>query len=425
MRADTNSTDIEGWLMTARPRLRRLAQLRGVAPDAIDDVVQEALVAAWQHKDRLHRPEGVYLWLDAICRNVCRRYARTRWSEQRHLQVHRAPSQDDDGEPETTAETAAAVLTGLPDTGALDPLDALSRQEVARLLDRALGALSANARQVLELCYLLELPQREVAAQLGLSISALEARLHRARQQVRELLNGSLREDAEALGLALDADNAEGWRETRLWCALCGRRRLMGVFVPQPTGSANLHMRCPDCEQRYGLTDVDNSSVHSKGLVHLDGVQAFRPAWKRTMQGMARRVLQAVRTAGGSCPYCGAPAVLQVLDKLQAAAPTQDTELPSGLTQHPYQYWVRWACSRCLFAASEGMGVFAASDLVYWSHAQTQRFMAEHPRWHSAPELLVEYAGLPAIRLQMADHASAARLTVLADRKTLDILAVF
>jgi RNA polymerase sigma factor (sigma-70 family) len=425
MRLDTNSTDIEGWLMTARPRLRRLAQLQGVAPDAIDDIVQETLVAAWQHQDRLHSPEGVHLWLDAICRNVCRRYARTRWSEQRHLLVHRAPYQDDDGEPEATTETAASVLTGLPDTGALDPLDALSRQEVARLLDRALGALSVNARQVLELCYLLDLPQREVAAQLGLSISALEARLHRARQQVRLLLNGSMREDAEALGLALDADNSGGWRHTRLWCALCGRRRLMGVFVPQPTGSVNLHMRCPDCEQHYGLTDVDNSSVHSKGLVHLDGVHAFRPAWKRTMQGMARRVLQAVRTAGGSCPYCGAPAVLQVLDKLQAAAPTQDTELPSSLTQHPYQFWVWWACSRCQFAASEGMGVFAASDLVYWSHAQTQHFMAEHPHWYSAPELLVEYAGLPAIRLQMADHASAARLTVLAHRHTLDILAVF
>lgn len=422
MRTATASADIEPWLMTARPRLRRLAQLRGVAADAIDDVVQESLVAAWQHQNRLHSPEGVHLWLDAICRNVCRRYARARWMDQRRLLAHRMPPQDDEGEP---VGPATAVLSTLPDTGALDPLEALSRQDLTRLLDQALGALSASARQVLELCYLLDLPQRDVAAQLGLSISALEARLHRARQQMRQQLNGPLRADAEALGLALDSDSTGGWRETRLWCALCGRRRLMGVLLPQPTGTTNLHMRCPDCEQRYGLSDVDNSSVHSKGLVHLDGVHAFRPAWKRTMQGMAQRLLQALHSASGSCPYCGAPAVLQVLEKLQAAAPTQDTELPSGLAQHPYQFWIRWTCSRCQLAANDGVGVFAASDLVYWSQAQTQHFMAEHPRWHSEPELLVEYAGLPAIRFQLADRVSAARLTVLAHRQTLDVLGVF
>ena len=38
--------DRDGLLMAARPRLRRLAQLRGVAPDAVDDVVQETLLAA-------------------------------------------------------------------------------------------------------------------------------------------------------------------------------------------------------------------------------------------------------------------------------------------------------------------------------------------------------------------------------------------
>jgi hypothetical protein len=202
----------------------------------------------------------------------------------------------------------------------------------------------------------------------------------------------------------------------------------MGIFLPQPTGSANLHLRCPDCEQRYGLTDVDNSSVHSKGMVHLNGVQAFRPAWKRTMQGIAQRLLQALHAADRSCPYCGAPALLHVMDKLdtaQAGVPTEPMELPAGLPRHPAQFWVWWKCSRCQFVASGGAGIFAASDLVYWSHAQTQHFMAEHPRWHSAPELQVEYAGLPAIRFQLADRASTARLTIVAHRQTLAVLGVF
>jgi hypothetical protein len=48
--------------------------------------------------------------------------------------------------------------------------------------------------------------------------------------------------------------------------------------------------------------------------------------------------------------------------------------------------------------------------------------MGEHPRWVSEPELLVEHAGQPAIRFQMADLTSTVRLTVLAHRQTLQIL---
>ncbi len=33
-------SEIEGWLTAARPRLHRLAQSRGIARDAIEDVVQ-------------------------------------------------------------------------------------------------------------------------------------------------------------------------------------------------------------------------------------------------------------------------------------------------------------------------------------------------------------------------------------------------
>ena len=52
----------------------------------------------------------------------------------------------------------ASSLKDIPDRTVPDPLEVLSRQDMALLLDRALGSLSADARQVVELCYLLELP---------------------------------------------------------------------------------------------------------------------------------------------------------------------------------------------------------------------------------------------------------------------------
>ena len=62
---------------------------------------------------------------------------------------------------------------------------------------------------------------------------------------------------------------------------------------------------------------------------------------------------------------------------------------------------------------------------MYWSHAQTRYFMGEHPRWVSEPEMLVEYVGQPAVCFQMTDLASAARLSVLAHRQTLQVLVFF
>ena len=143
------------------------------------------------------------------------------------------------------------------------------------------------------------------------------------------------------------------------------------------------------------------------------------------MQGMTRLLTRALLAGERLCPYCGAPASLQLMDKTQMAEIAEGTVLPTGLSRHPYQFWLWWRCPRCHRGSHDGVGLFAASDLVYWSHARTQQFMAEHPHWVSEPELLVEYAGQPAIRFQMADITSATRLTVLAHRQTLHVLAVF
>jgi RNA polymerase sigma-70 factor (ECF subfamily) len=402
------SDDREGLLVAARPRLRRLAQLRGVAPDAIDDVVQETLLEAWKHLNRLQAPEGFHAWVDEICRNVCRRYARKKQTDLlRHVPLLYPYQFDDD-------EHGEAEATGILDSHSLDPVEALDRQDQTVLLNRALGSLSGTAREVVELCYLLELPQREAAMRLGLTISALEARLHRARLQLRQILSGPLRADAESLGLALDQELVAGWRETGLWCNLCGRRRLQGIFLPQPGGSVNLHLRCPDCSQLYG------TELHSKGLVRLDGVRSFRPAWKRTMQGLTQQLMQALARGWYPCLYCGTPATIQLVDKDEVP------NLDPGLRATPYQFWIKVSCSRC----GEGAGspcpmMMSADELVYWSHPLTRQFIMQHPRCLNGPDRAVEYAGQPAIRFQLADMSSAERLTVLADRNTLRILEIF
>src|SRR5215813_11446175 len=103
-------TDKEGVLQTIRPRIFRLAQLRGVPPDAIEDVVQETLLEAWRHLDRLQSLQGFQPWIEEICRNVYRRYARRQWSDLQHYKAFLPPSPFDEDNPGDTEESSLETL---------------------------------------------------------------------------------------------------------------------------------------------------------------------------------------------------------------------------------------------------------------------------------------------------------------------------
>jgi len=312
-------------------------------------------------------------------------------------------------------EDKADLFTHIPASDMSDPFEELSRQDLMLLLDRALGALPQTTRQVVEMCYLHELPHSEVAARLGIASGALDTRLHRARRQLRQILSGPLREEAEGFGLALDETLAEGWQETRLWCPQCARQRLQGCFLHSPDGAeeANLHLRCPDCSRRYG-----QDTVHSMGLVSLSGLHSFRPAWKRTMQGLTDQMLQALLQGQRPCLYCGKPAQAQV----QGHDSTSDSA--NNESNGPYPFWIHLHCPHCGENMDACGDIPAVNQIVYWSHSLTRQFLLQHPRWYSTPGRLVEYAGESAIHFQIADRESTTSLTVLAHRQTLRVLAL-
>src|SRR5262249_41770382 len=295
----------------------------------------------------------------------------------------------------------SAPLTRIQDVAdplALDPAAHLTRQEVDELLDRALGMLPAPIRQAVAMCYLYQVPQREVALQLGLKIGALEERLRRARHQLRQILNGQLRPAAKAPDVPLDADVLWSWRETREWCHGCGRHRLRGTLEPAPNQRRMLRLRCPACAQQHGL-----DSLSSKGIVPLDDLRTFRPAIKRTTSGLATTGLRALRMQ--TCLLCGGPAQVHI------TPPSEGQGIPDIR-----KFWLQTQCHAC------GLAAFTANLLVR-TQPEVQAFMARHPRWITAPDQVVEYAGQPAICFQFRDVTSQARVTVLAEQQAMRILA--
>jgi RNA polymerase sigma factor (sigma-70 family) len=377
---------VEDLFRRAEPRLVHLARSQQIAPSAVEDIVQETLLEAWRSLDHLRDETRFSPWLDAICRNVCLRHHR-RQSVLRAREVALG-FPDDDAE----ASGSADEFPGLADPDDFDPLEELTRRDMALLLDRALGYLSPESRTLVERHYLAEIPQRELAAQMGLTLSALVSRLHRARGQILRALRRELRAEALAVGLAVTPEDALGWRETRMWCIFCGRQRMAGMFEPMPEGRVNLRLCCPACKP---------IEIDSLGIVDLSSARSFLPATKKVI-GEAGRFVSAAMAVGGVCHcwICGRQSQLRIV---------RDASLTP-------QTWLLSSCG-CL-------RMLASPVSLYGSLPAVRDFMFGPGRLVIAPDDDTAYAGRNAIRFCLLSPEDGRRLYVFADAGTLLPLAV-
>lgn len=396
--------EYEQMFADLRPRLLQLAHLCGVPVEAIEDVVQETLLVAWRKLDRLYSPEHIQLWVFEICRRVSARYLQAvAKSSARLISLNQWSMSDERAE----LDEVLGAMGNVNDS--LDPAELLEREDVSSLMSQALHLLPEQARQAVESYYLLDYSERETALRLGVSISALESRLHRARNRLRQILSTELRSQAAAADVPLAEEPAIDWPATALWCYYCGRQHLHAVFETSSDGRRSLRMRCPDCSSRFGF-DI----VNSKGLVELTNLHSFQPAFKRTMREVSRRMLQAVAAGTVACEGCGA------LVPFQVGGPKLDFNwTPTDrLRRH---FWLRGECPHCGYMS----GGFSADDAVYWSHPAILDFIQRYPRWLNELDSPVEYQGRPAILFRLSDHLSRAELHVLAHRQTLEVLDIF
>ena len=189
------------WSPRQRARLVRLCTAIVRDAGVGEDLAQETLLEAWRHQDRLVDPSGTDAWLNAIARNVCRRWLRGRTRT---------------ALPVAEPEAHAAVAPPLPE---LDTV--LERSELVELLERALALLPPDTREALVGHYVHERSHAEIADQLGSSPDAVSMRVSRGRTRLRFLLETRFADDAVAEGW-VRRDEA-GWRATRLRCVECGR----------------------------------------------------------------------------------------------------------------------------------------------------------------------------------------------------------
>jgi RNA polymerase sigma-70 factor (ECF subfamily) len=138
---------------------------------AVDDVLQEVALAAVAKGHQLRDPASAGPWLYRLAVVAALQYRR-RQGRRRKL-IERLTERH----PPTDGETRE-----------VDPLDWLLADERQALVRRALARLPRRDAEILLLKYTEDWSYRELADRLGLSTSAVEARLHRARQKMRRAL---------------------------------------------------------------------------------------------------------------------------------------------------------------------------------------------------------------------------------------------
>jgi RNA polymerase sigma-70 factor (ECF subfamily) len=128
-----------------------------------EEVLQDTMMAAWQHAGSFRRESSIRTWLLVIARNKAI-----------NMQRKQQP-----------------VLTILDDsvsshdTGPLEKLERGAAQDAVR---RAMQHLSPEHREILVLVFYHQLAGQEVAEVLGISVGTVKSRLHRAKEMLRRVL---------------------------------------------------------------------------------------------------------------------------------------------------------------------------------------------------------------------------------------------
>lgn len=148
------------------PMVRRLAwRLLGWRGD-VDDVVQDVFLIALKKLHTFRADAKVSTWLATITLNRCRSQRRR---ELLQLNWLRRQWHVSDAEVSNAAQP--------------------EKDEVAQRVREAVQSLRPRDREVIVLFYLEQLPVKEMSTLLGVSENAIDVRLHRARQRLKDRLN--------------------------------------------------------------------------------------------------------------------------------------------------------------------------------------------------------------------------------------------
>ena len=295
-------------------------------PDA-EDVTQTTFLNAYRAFQRGDRPEKPQNWLIAIAHNVCR---------QRFRQSARRP-----------AEVSLEV----------DVADQLVKDEDAPTgedIRRALGHLAFNQRAALVMRELEGRSYAEIAEILGVSTSAVETLIFRARRALREQLETSLTCGEAELAISRQLDGRLGRHEK---------------------GALRAHLRqCPECATFARRQRAQRTALRSLAAVPLPASLSSFFGGTATV-GTALAVKAAVAVTVGAVVGAGAyegarHAPWRGNDKSVAATPVVQDVAPDARVPAPREHLPIVAVAKSRPAATPARGKAHAAGAASARHGR-------------------------------------------------------
>ncbi len=134
--------------------------------DEAADIVQKALVKGFRKLDACHDPAKVGGWLFRIGANMCKDYLKSRRRQ------------------DVSLEDAGIQMDA---NGG--PVEEMERTEMRRTLEAAIGELTPGLQEAFVMKHLEGCSYEHMSDVMGVSISALKMRVHRAREELQQKLS--------------------------------------------------------------------------------------------------------------------------------------------------------------------------------------------------------------------------------------------
>ncbi len=165
-----DSAAFEQLLLLYQQKIYHLALRTCGDPHDAEEATQEAFLSAWKNLPSFRGESSFSTWLYRLTVNACNDLFRKNKASAANVAL----------------EDEEAALQ-VPDT-APGPEESLQRKETRQAVQDALQQLSPEHRQVLLLRELQQLSYDEIAAVLDMDLGTVKSRIHRARNQLREIL---------------------------------------------------------------------------------------------------------------------------------------------------------------------------------------------------------------------------------------------
>lgn len=145
------------------PEAHQLATYWLGSAQAAEDLVQEALIRAWNHREQFHRSANPRAWLFTVVRRLCLDYFRQR---------RRSP-------PPLPIQDALTIMA---------PGDAFQDLEDRLLVGTLISSLQVRDQELLAWRYGLDLSYEAIAERTGIPANTVKSRIYRALDTLRRRL---------------------------------------------------------------------------------------------------------------------------------------------------------------------------------------------------------------------------------------------